>query len=126
MKHTIGSVNQFTLVKAGFSGRVDIIDMAILDYICDLQQDPRSVFVDNVLFLSCNKLRKQLPLLNLVDNLAVGARIKKMQAVGFLDTYLYFDGFASDGDDLYFYVKTTTLYFDVCRFDGVTLPGGGL
>jgi hypothetical protein len=111
MKYTIGAVNQFGLVNSGLIGKIDLVDLAILDYICELQLTASAVFFNNMVCINYKHLLSEMPLLGLNNKSAISKRIKKIRDLGLLDTY-------QDPQDGRIYGKTTDFYFDVCRIDG--------
>jgi hypothetical protein len=138
MSYILDPIDQCALLNAGLLGRVDLIDLALLDYIFVEQMNPRSVVVNGILLFSCDRLRDVFPILNFNNNSEIVERIQKHRVLGLLVLPTSFDRSSmDDGEfllekttDFYFdgdflLVKTTDLYFNVCRLDGRTYPNVG-
>ncbi|MCS7258346.1 MAG: hypothetical protein NZ601_03130 [candidate division WOR-3 bacterium] len=116
MKYTI-RINQYLVTKFGFSKYLDVIDLAIVDYLRDfvLYPDAKRIVYDGVgyIWLNYRHLLASMPVLGIQNISGVSRRIAKLRGLGLIrtvkmsDNSLYY-AFSPLGYSLFFDKKLST------------------
>ncbi|MEO0072159.1 MAG: hypothetical protein ABIK10_01785, partial [candidate division WOR-3 bacterium] len=89
MKYTI-TINQGLVVSTGLARQLDIIDLAIIDYLKDFSLYPKAkrlVYEDeNYIWLNYHHLLASLPILHIRDISRISRRIKKLRELDLIKT----------------------------------------
>jgi hypothetical protein len=109
MKYTISAVNQLGLYHQGFIGKVDLIDMALLDYISAWSLNSRSLKRNNKVWINFAHIINEMPVLKLKTKSAISNRIKKLKELSLIET-------EQDENDQRLYVAVTSRYADIIGF----------
>jgi hypothetical protein len=86
MKYSI-NINQGSIADHGLSGKTDLTDWAIVDYIKDWQANPKAERYQQMIWFNFSQFIKQMPLLGITSKGAVSKRIKKLFDLGLIDVF---------------------------------------
>jgi len=109
MKYTI-LINQQAVVAAGLHIKTDLVDWAILDYICAWQLSPNAVRRSGKVWINYAHIIREMPLLGLNNKQAVSKRILKIKELGLINV-------EQDQDDKRLYIETTSFYENIVVFN---------
>jgi hypothetical protein len=86
MKYSI-NINQGSIADHGLSGKTDLTDWAIVDYIKDWQANPKAERYEQMIWFNFSQFIKEMPLLGISSKGAVSKRIKKLFDLGLIDVF---------------------------------------
>ena len=91
MKYTI-TINQAGIADAGYAGKTDITDWAIVEYIFSWHGSPKAIKREDFVWINYRHLTENMPLLGLNSKQAVSKRILKLAKLALLEVHHEPDG----------------------------------
>lgn len=91
MKYTI-TINQAGIADAGYAGKTDITDWAIVEYIFSWHGSPKAIKREDFVWINYLHLAENMPLLGLNSKQAVSKRILKLAKLALLEVHHETDG----------------------------------